>query len=187
MFKKKTMKSLLMLGMILFGFGGASCANNQINEEKNTEDSHISNSTQIYYMDVIDLSSSMTFDYMNPNCGFISLHGSSSNVYTFSGKQTYNLISIFDTIPLNDAVSSESSEYEDFMIKIFNGIDVEVSYKYINSNTEKNDATVHFYILVDGTFVFMDHRKSMLFYSNPDVVDYNGFKNRIIQLSDSAI
>lgn len=185
MFKKKTMKSLLMLGMILFGFGGASCANNQISEEKNTEDT--SNSTQIYYMNVIDLSSSMTFDYMNPNCGFISLHSSSSHVYNFNGRQTYNLISIFDTIPLNDAVSSESSEYEDFMIKIFNGIDVEVSYKYINSNTEKNDATVHFYILVDGTLFFMDHRKSMLFYSNPDVVDYNGFKNRIIQLSDPAI
>lgn len=172
---RKFRNLFLIWSMILFGLICVGCTNSKGEFDMNNEN----NQESTYYMDVIDLSSSITYDYMNPNYGFVSLDSSSSYVYVFNGKQVYDLISSFNTIPINHIIS-KNIEHSELMKKIIEGIDVEVSYKYMNSNAENDDAFVHFYILIDGTLVFEDNRKLMLFYSESNVVDYEEFKSKVI-------
>lgn len=175
-------KMFLVLGVIIFSFACVGCGTKG---GDNVSEKNLNIQSQIYYMDVIDSTSSMTFDYMNPNYGFVSLQKTSSYIYAFDGKQIYNLISIFNTIPMNNIVSTENSKCEDLMRKTLDGIDIEVSYKYVNSKVDSNNATIRFYVLVDGTLAFIDNRKLTMFYSDQGVVDYEDFKSKIVRLKGS--
>ena len=136
----------------------------------------------VYYRDLIDLFSSMTFDYANPNYWIISLQSTDSYVYTFDSRQTYNLISFFNNIPLKICIDKNDSKYDELSNQIVKGIDIEVGYKYSNQSKNTNDAIVHFYVLENGTVCFLDNRKITLAYSNPDVIEYEVFKAKIINM-----
>ncbi len=178
---RRFQKTFLVLGVI-FSLTGVGCA---ANSKENVNKGDVNTQSQIYYMDVIDSTSSMTFDYMNPNYGFVSLQKTSSYIYAFDGKQIYDLISIFNTIPMNNVVSTDNSKCEGLMRKTLDGIDIEVSYKYANSKVGNNNATVRFYVLEDGTLAFLDHRKLTMFYSDQGAVDYKDFKGKIVRLGSS--
>ncbi len=186
MVKNKTIKLFLMLWVILFSVCGVvGCSNEKMatsnnSDTKDLDEDTMSNSSKMYYMDVIDLSSSMTFDYEKPNYGYISLNLTSSYIYNFSGEQVYELVSEFNNIPIIP-VDSVSKKDELNKLKV-NCIDIEVSYNYANQNISKNNAIVHFYISENGILLFEDHRKINLFYSDTNTINFDEFKNKIIQM-----
>ncbi len=139
--------------------------------------------SKMYYMDVIDMSSSMTFNYEKPNYGYISLNRISSYIYNFNSEQIYELVSMFNNIPIFPAETITQKEELD-KLKI-NSIIIEVSYTYINRNNNNNDAIVYFYILENGILLFEDNRKINLYYSDINVINFNELKNQIIQIGGS--
>ena len=132
----------------------------------------------IYYMDVIDLTSNVTYDYQNPNYGIISLHTASSYIYKLNGKETYEIVSDFNTIPINLIVDGKIKEK--LSIKMIEGITIQVSYKYIGRVDNYDDAIVNFYVLQDGMLVFEDNREG-LYYSSVQQIDYIKLKEKIME------
>ena len=152
------------------------------NGEKIMDENRLTILPKMYYMDVIDMSSSMTFNYEKPNYGYVSLNRKSSYIYDFNNEQVYELVSAFNNIPIFHAETITKREELD-KLKI-NGIMIEVSYRYINRNNCNNDAIVHFYILENGMLLFEDNRKINLYYSDIGIINYDEIKNQIIQIGD---
>ena len=150
------------------------------NGEKIMDENRLTILSKMYYMDVIDMSSSMTFNYEKPNYGYVSLNRTSSYIYNFNNKQVYELVSAFNNIPIFHAKTITKREELD-KLKI-NGIIIEVSYRYINRNNCNNDAIVYFYILENGMLLFEDNRKINLYYSDIGIINYDEIKNQIIQI-----
>ena len=136
--------------------------------------------SKMYYMDVIDMSSSMAFNYEKPNYGYVSLNRTSSYIYDFNDEQVYGVVSAFNNIPIFPAETITKREELD-KLKI-NGIIIEVSYRYINRNNFNNDAIVYFYILENGMLLFEDNKKINLYYSDIGVINFDEIKNQIIQM-----
>ena len=150
------------------------------NGEKIMDENRLTILPKMYYMDVIDMSSSMTFNCEKPNYGYVSLNRTSSYIYDFNNEQVYELVSAFNNIPIFHAETITKREELD-KLKI-NGIMIEVSYRYINRNNCNNDAIVHFYILENGMLLFEDNRKINLYYSDIGIINYDEIKNQIIQI-----
>lgn len=165
MFKKKIVRLVLLLGMIIFTFCSTGCTFDSDNN--------------IYYTQIIDPLSNITFDYFHPNYALVSLNCYSSYVYTLDGSQAYSLVSDFDNIPFNNIASVNEEKYEDLIKEIAQGIDIEVGYRYSTSNTEDNDAIVHFYVLTDGTILFKNNRDTALYYSDSCAVNYDKIVQKI--------
>jgi hypothetical protein len=191
--EKITTKLYLLVLITFFSFLLVGCSNNgqKTHEVKNDEGeiSNMNDSTtvedSVYYMDVIDLTSSITYDYSNPNYGLITLDAKSSYIYNFDGIKIYNLISVFNSIPLNNKIKRNLASNE-LSKKIIEGINIEVSYKFTTSTYSNDDALVHFYILEDGTLCFEDNRELMLFYSEPNFIDFQVFKQKIIDVGGNS-
>lgn len=150
------------------------------NGEKIMDENRLTILPKMYYMDVIDMSSSMTFNYEKPNYGYVSLNRTSSYIYNFNNEQVYEIVSAFNNIPIFHAKTITKREELD-KLKI-NGIIIEVSYRYINRNNCNNDAIVYFYILENGMLLFEDNRKINLYYSDIGIINYDEIKNQIIQI-----
>lgn len=150
------------------------------NGEKIMDENRLTILPKMYYMDVIDMSSSMTFNYEKPNYGYVSLNRTSSYIYDFNNEQVYEIVSSFNNIPIFHAKTITKREELD-KLKI-NGIIIEVSYRYINRNNCNNDAIVYFYILENGMLLFEDNRKINLYYSDIGIINYDEIKNQIIQI-----
>ena len=150
------------------------------NGEKIMDENRLTILPKMYYMDVIDMSSSMTFNYEKPNYGYVSLNRTSSYIYDFNNEQVYEIVSAFNNIPIFHAKTITKREELD-KLKI-NGIIIEVSYRYINRNNCNNDAIVYFYILENGMLLFEDNRKINLYYSDIGIINYDEIKNQIIQI-----
>lgn len=150
------------------------------NGEEIMDENRLTILSKMYYMDVIDMSSSMAFNYEKPNYGYVSLNRTSSYIYDFNDEQTYELVSAFNNIPIFPAETITKREELD-KLKI-NGIIIEVSYRYINRNIFNNDAIVYFYILGNGMLLFEDNRKINLYYSDIGVINFDEIKNQIIQM-----
>lgn len=132
----------------------------------------------LYYMDLIDSTSSILYDYQNPNYCYASLKASNSFEYVLDGKETYDLIKIFDNIPLS--VIEDSTLEDELNDKMISAIYLEVSYKYVGSKSNDNDGVGHFYILQDGILIFEDNRFLLKFCSQKNKVNYILFKNKIL-------
>ena len=150
------------------------------NGEKIMDENRLTILPKMYYMDVIDMSSSMNFNYEKPNYGYVSLNRTSSYIYDFNNEQVYEIVSAFNNIPIFHAKTITKREELD-KLKI-NGIIIEVSYRYINRNNCNNDAIVYFYILENGMLLFEDNRKINLYYSDIGIINYDEIKNQIIQI-----
>ena len=150
------------------------------NGEKIMDENRLTILSKMYYMDVIDMSSSMTFNYEKPNYGYVSLNRTSSYIYDFNNEQVYEIVSAFNNIPIFHAKTITKREELDKLKR--NGIIIEVSYRYINRNNCNNDAIVYFYILENGMLLFEDNRKINLYYSDIGIINYDEIKNQIIQI-----
>lgn len=170
MVKSNTNKLLLILMIFLFSFFGISC----VNDNEYAENS---------YVNYIDPLSSITFDYENPNYGQVSLSPISSYLYLFDGEEIYDVISLFNDISLNNSIDrNNTEEYRNLYDRGNREILIEVSYKYSISEEPSDDAIVHFYILSDGTLIFEESRKTILHYSEPNAVDLEKFRNKVIKI-----
>lgn len=145
----------------------------------------MNHSSLIYYMDVMEMTSSRTFNYEEPNYGYISLNRTSSYLYKFNGEQIYELVSTFNNIPIIPAKTLAKKEELD-KLKI-NGIIIEVSYTYTNLSTSNNDAIVYFYVLENGILLFEDNRNTNLYYSDTNAIYYDELKNEIMKIGDNKI
>lgn len=170
MVKSNTKKLLLILMMFFFSLFGISCVN---------DNEYAKNS----YVNYIDPLSSITFDYENPNYGYISLSLANSYLYQFNGEEIYDIISLFNDISLNNSTARKNTEeYRNLYDRGNLEILIEVSYKYSISEEPSDDAIVYFYILSDGTLIFEDHRKITLRYSEPNAVDLEKFRNKVTKI-----
>lgn len=168
MFKKKIVRLVLLLGTIIFTLCSTGCMSDS--------------DSNIYYTQIIDPLSSITFDYSHPNYALVSLNSYSSYVYTLDGSQAYSLIFDFENIPINNVASVNGEKYENLIEKIAEGIDIEVGYKYSDLKTDTTAATVHFYVLTDGTLVFKNNRDTTLYYSASNAVNYESLLQNIKNL-----
>lgn len=150
-----------------------SCKNNIENNYPLNENN------SLYYMDLIDSTSSILYDYQNPNYCYASLKASNSFEYVLNGKETYDLIKIFDNVPLS--VIEESTLEEKLNDKMISAIYLEVSYKYVGSKSNDNDGVGHFYILQNGTLIFEDNRSLLKFCSQKNKVNYKNLENQIVE------
>lgn len=183
MFKIKTIKLFLIMGVLMFSLNSVSCSSNK-NDNANV-DEHITENER-YYMDVIDVLSSIAFDYQKPNYCYVSLNIVNNYIYTFGSEQAYELISTFDNVSIHNNADTELKKAE-LTKKMANSINFEVSYKYITSSTNNDDAIVHFYVLEDGTLLFEDSRNVNWFYSDKNIVDYNELENKITEMSNNQM
>ena len=170
MVKSNAKKILLILMIFFFSFFGISC----VNDNEYAENS---------YVNYIDPLSSITFDYENPNYGYVSLSLANSYLYQFDDEEIYDIISLFNDISLNNSTDrNNTDEYHNLYDRGNIEILIEVSYKYSISEEPSDDAIVHFYILSDGTLIFEESRKTILHYSEPNAVDLEKFRNKVIKI-----
>lgn len=168
---KIIIKIYLIIIILIFVTSGSGCTNEYKLD------------SQIYYMDVIDPFSSITFDYENPNYCNVTLELVGSHPYTFmfDKNQTYKITSLFNDIAINNLITKDSVG-EDFLIKIAQGIKIEVSYRYVTAKNNDNNAVVQFYILKDGTLVFEDSKKISFYCSKKGSVNFEQIREKILEI-----
>lgn len=165
-------KRLLNLFELLFVFiTCASCQNESTNSTNNQEKG-------VYYMDVINPLSSITYDYENPNYSYAFIERTSDIIYFLDSNKTYNLISPFSNILLYLVDNYVEKEINS---NIDDALYIEVSFKYIISETASNDGTGYFYVFKNSMLVFLDNNKHIRYYSKTYELDYEEIKNEIVK------
>lgn len=183
----KTLSKLFVLIVIIPFLSGCQIADSSFSSDTNSGSSEplsdiekLEKKLPVFYYDVINPYSDTKFDYKAPIETAARLRPIDSNGYLFEGETGYEVVSIFDNIPLQNVVDySDHSifENEQYVKDLLNGIQITV--KYRDPLSEKDSVLVRFRVSEDGRFGFLTADQTILFYTDQNAISYEDVKTRI--------